>query len=117
MFPGPHIDSVKFSGDIIAGLSLKSSRILRLRKAKDSELPTDLDRKLFSINGKEDGKTWQQCYELFLPPRSLYILQGAMRYKYTHEILGKCQIPALIAVEKARQIDRRLSLMFRDALN
>uniref|UniRef100_A0A674GBZ4 Alpha-ketoglutarate-dependent dioxygenase AlkB-like domain-containing protein n=1 Tax=Taeniopygia guttata TaxID=59729 RepID=A0A674GBZ4_TAEGU len=63
---GPHVDSVKFCGCTIAGLSLLSASVLRLRSLRD---PRD-------------------HLELLLPPRSLYVLQGAARYEFTHEILG-----------------------------
>uniref|UniRef100_A0A674C3E6 AlkB homolog 7 n=1 Tax=Salmo trutta TaxID=8032 RepID=A0A674C3E6_SALTR len=61
----PHIDSVKFCGSAIAGLSLLSDSVMRLvREDKPAE-----------------------CLNLFLPRRSLYILRDQARYKFTHEIL------------------------------
>lgn len=61
----PHIDSVKFCGDTIAGLSLLSDSIMRLVK--------------------ED--TPSEWLDLLLSRRSLYILRDQARYKFTHEIL------------------------------
>ncbi|OWK49844.1 Alpha-ketoglutarate-dependent dioxygenase alkB 7, mitochondrial, partial [Lonchura striata] len=55
-----------FCGCTIAGLSLLSASVLRLRSLRD---PRDQ-------------------LELLLPPRSLYVLRGAARYEFTHEILG-----------------------------
>ncbi|XP_064842943.1 alpha-ketoglutarate-dependent dioxygenase alkB homolog 7, mitochondrial [Oncorhynchus masou masou] len=61
----PHIDSVKFCGSTIAGLSLLSDSVMRLVR--------------------EDEPA--ECLTLFLPRRSLYILRDQARYKFTHEIL------------------------------
>ena len=59
----PHIDSVKFSGGVVAGLSLRSTAVMTLQH-------------------ESRGDTVQ----LTLPPRSLYVLQGQARYEYTHAI-------------------------------
>ncbi|XP_071758636.1 alpha-ketoglutarate-dependent dioxygenase alkB homolog 7, mitochondrial [Centroberyx gerrardi] len=61
----PHIDSVKFCGSTIAGLSLLSDSIMRLVK---------------------EGAT-NEWLDLLLPRRSLYILRDQARYDFTHEIL------------------------------
>ncbi|KAI4502270.1 hypothetical protein M0802_002952 [Mischocyttarus mexicanus] len=62
----PHVDSIRFCGDIIAGLSLLSDSVMRL-----------------TMVGHE-----QECREDFLlPRRSLYIMSGVARQKYNHEIL------------------------------
>lgn len=61
----PHIDSVKFCGSTIAGLSLLSDSIMRLVK-------------------EDDSSEW---LDLLLSRRSLYILRDQARYQYTHQIL------------------------------
>ncbi|KAG7207924.1 hypothetical protein KM043_009513 [Ampulex compressa] len=62
----PHVDSIKFCGGIIAGLSLLTDSIMKL---------TMVDHE-------------NECFENFLlPRRSLYIMSGAARYKFNHEIL------------------------------
>ncbi|XP_004714396.1 alpha-ketoglutarate-dependent dioxygenase alkB homolog 7, mitochondrial [Echinops telfairi] len=61
----PHVDSVKFCGATIAGLSLLSSSVMRLVHTQE---PTE----------------W---LELLLEPGSLYILRGSARYDFSHEIL------------------------------
>uniref|UniRef100_A0A3Q0R7B9 AlkB homolog 7 n=1 Tax=Amphilophus citrinellus TaxID=61819 RepID=A0A3Q0R7B9_AMPCI len=61
----PHIDSVKFCGNTIAGLSLLSDSIMRLVK---DDSPSE----------------W---LDLLLSRRSLYILRDQARYNFTHEIL------------------------------
>lgn len=63
----PHVDSIRFCGDVIAGLSLLSDSVMRL-----------------TMVGQE-----QTCRENFLlPRRSLYIMSGIARQRYNHEILG-----------------------------
>ncbi|KAM9843575.1 alpha-ketoglutarate-dependent dioxygenase alkB homolog 7, mitochondrial [Aulostomus maculatus] len=61
----PHIDSIKFCGSTISGLSLLSDSIMRLVK-------------------EDDPREW---LDLLLPRRSLYILRDQARYNFTHEIL------------------------------
>ena len=88
-----HVDSIRFSGGMVAGLSLLSSSIMRLR-----------DKDHF--------------VDLLLPPLSLYVLTGPSRYEYTHELLsGKNPFQyrdgSLIQVTR----DRRVSIIFRDAIH
>ncbi|XP_053907808.1 alpha-ketoglutarate-dependent dioxygenase alkB homolog 7, mitochondrial [Cuculus canorus] len=85
----PHVDSVKFCGCTLAGLSLLSAAVLRLRSCR----------------------TPAQSLELLLEPRSLYVLRGAARYEFTHEILrdeesffGERRVPR----------GRRLALIYRN---
>ncbi|XP_049645424.1 alpha-ketoglutarate-dependent dioxygenase alkB homolog 7, mitochondrial [Suncus etruscus] len=61
----PHVDSVKFCGTTIAGLSLLSPSVMRL------------------VHTQDPGE-W---LELLLEPGSLYILRGSARYDFSHEIL------------------------------
>ncbi|XP_046822836.1 alpha-ketoglutarate-dependent dioxygenase alkB homolog 7, mitochondrial isoform X1 [Vespa crabro] len=62
----PHVDSIRFCGDVIAGLSLLSDSVMRLTMVSHE----------------------QECKEDFLlPRRSLYIMNGVARQKYNHEIL------------------------------
>ncbi|KAI7803499.1 alpha-ketoglutarate-dependent dioxygenase alkB homolog 7, mitochondrial isoform X2 [Triplophysa rosa] len=61
----PHVDSVKFCGSTIAGLSLLSDSIMRLIPENNSA----------------------EWLNLLLSRRSLYILRDDARFKYTHAIL------------------------------
>ncbi|XP_005081407.3 alpha-ketoglutarate-dependent dioxygenase alkB homolog 7, mitochondrial [Mesocricetus auratus] len=61
----PHVDSVKFCGSTIAGLSLLSPSVMKLVHTQEPE----------------------QWLELLLEPGSLYILRGSARYDFSHEIL------------------------------
>ena len=105
-----HVDSVRFSGKTVSGLSLLSSGVLRLRPAP----PMD--------DAAEAGDSYQTIVkpdlsaghvDLLLPPRSLYVLTGASRYEYTHELL-----PPISSIFRGSEVprERRLSVIFRDAL-
>ena len=96
-----HVDSVKFSGNVVAGISLLSSSIMRLKPdSGDGERP-------------EEKHGW---IDLYLPPLSLYVLSGVSRYHYSHELLPSGAVfqqpnGSTVTVER----DRRLSVIFRDA--
>lgn len=82
----PHIDSVKFSGGIVAGLSLLATATMRLSKADP-------------MSG--DVLPQGDSYDLLLEPGSLYILTGPARFEYAHSIFDLSE-------------DRRLSIIMRD---
>ena len=93
----PHVDSVRFSGHIVAGLSLQSPSIMRL---KPHDTPS--------------AQTYH--VDLYLPPLSLYVLSGVSRYNYTHELLSSGEVFHL-GQNETIQVDRqdRISIIFRDA--
>lgn len=85
----PHVDSVRFCGDIISGLCLMSSAVMRLVHCENKN----------------------QVVDVLLPRRSLYVMKDASRYKFTHAILaeeesyfGRSYIPR----------DRRISIICRN---
>jgi alkylated DNA repair protein alkB family protein 7 len=96
-----HVDSIKFSGHVVAGLSLVSSSIMRLKPDEEG-------------NHKQPAVDW---VDLYLPPLSLYVLSGISRYRYSHELLPCGSIfertdGSTVTVER----DHRLSVIFRDAI-
>jgi alkylated DNA repair protein alkB homolog 7 len=84
-----HVDSVRFSGNVVAGLSLLTSSIMR-----------------FSLADATKGSI-----DLWLPPRSLYVMSGVSRFDYKHELLPSGGLFKGAPVERGR----RLSIIFRDA--
>lgn len=126
---GGHVDSVKFSGDWICGLSLLSSRVMRLSldwqdtpessircTVKKSELPMVKDE-------QSNSSAYPKTIDLFLPKYSLYIMKGVWRYHYSHSVLGHkdCEEAASSPEEQSEKnqaiaFDRRVSIIFRDAL-
>ncbi|XP_077980960.1 alpha-ketoglutarate-dependent dioxygenase alkB homolog 7, mitochondrial-like [Glandiceps talaboti] len=85
----PHIDSVRFCGNTITGLSLLSPSIMRLVHDKNKHIQIDV----------------------LLHPRSLYIMRDTVRLDYTHEILQDSE-----SYFKGQHVprDRRLSIMCRN---
>ena len=65
----PHIDSIKFTGEALASLSLISESRLRLKEYQRKSC----GRNRYLVNIK-------------LEPGTLYIMKGEMRYDWTHEI-------------------------------
>lgn len=103
-----HVDSVKFSGDLVAGVSLMSPSIMRLIPHKDGE-GVDLDED--AKEGKDKG--W---VDMHLPPRSLYAMTGVARYRYAHELLPtNSTFTQPDGTEILVERDHRISIIFRDA--
>ena len=81
-----HVDSVKFSGGVVAGLSLLSPATMELAEADDAT---------------GEPRPGGARYDLRLAPRSLYVLAGDARFAHAHAV--------------GDLAGRRLSLIFRDA--
>ena len=118
-----HVDSVKFSGGIVAGISLLSDSIMRLRPSSEEWEESTLMKE--STNHR-DGNT-AGYVDLYLPQLSLYVLSGMSRYSYTHELLpsgSSFEFPQYeesnedVDMSARQKIDvirgRRLSIIFRD---
>ena len=84
----PHVDSVKFSGGVVCGVSLLSHAHMTLQH-EDVEAHGDA------------------AVDLYLPRRSLYILSGPARYQFTHAIKEG-------GGGGGAERSRRVSLIFRD---
>jgi len=61
----PHLDSIKYCGNTIAGISLLSASVMRLVSIKQPEV----------------------FITAYLPRRSLYVMKDTARYDFNHEIL------------------------------
>jgi alkylated DNA repair protein alkB family protein 7 len=109
-----HVDSVKFSGDIVAGLSLSSASIMRLKPASPSELCEHDDD--ITHNGESQSKSLENAghVDLYLPPLSLYILSGVSRFRYTHELLPSNSCFQCNGDEILVERQGRISIIFRD---
>ncbi|XP_062891921.1 alpha-ketoglutarate-dependent dioxygenase alkB homolog 7, mitochondrial isoform X1 [Mobula hypostoma] len=88
-FINPHVDSVKFCGDTIAGMCLLSSSVMRLVSEDSSE-------------------DW---VDLLLQRRSAYVLRGAARYQFSHQILRDEE--SFFGSQKVPR-DRRISIICRN---
>lgn len=110
----PHVDSIKRSGGILAGLSLHSARIMRLKYDTEQAIPNQLVSHLQLPFLREN-----EVLDIPLPQRSLYLLEGPLRYTHTHSILGNGNENGIEnAIEQKKQKkqhrERRLSIIFRD---
>ena len=81
----PHIDSIKFSGRVVAGVSLVSAATMVLAEADPAT---------------GEPRPGARESELFLEPGSLYVLADEARYDFAHAIKPE---------------GRRLSLILRDS--
>ena len=104
---------MKFSGDLIAGLSLLSTRTMILSPDPETVNKTsnEVNSPPNSGEGLEDTNK-NLNISMILEPRSLYILRGKYRYNYRHEIVGPSS-------EEMKQLDslkfdRRISVIFRN---
>ncbi|XP_059045943.1 alpha-ketoglutarate-dependent dioxygenase alkB homolog 7, mitochondrial [Achroia grisella] len=68
----PHVDALRFCGEVIAGISLLSTAVMRLEHAQRPQLRLDA----------------------LLPQRSLYIMRGVARYEFTHAVCGGAGAPS-----------------------
>lgn len=104
-----HVDSVRFSGDIVSGLSLLSPSIMRL-------LPDGGENGVSEEDGSTSQDTTKGYMDMYLPPGSLHVLSGPARYQYSHQLLPSGSVfdngvdPPVSVLR-----DRRLSIIFRDA--
>eukprot|EP00049_Salpingoeca_infusionum_P015520 m.303018 g.303018 ORF g.303018 m.303018 type:complete len:266 (-) comp15890_c0_seq33:2571-3368(-) len=84
---GAHVDSIKFVGPVIAGVCVLSPAVVRFEE--------------------EDG---DDVVEALIQPNTMYIMSGAIRYKYTHAVTDSTftwnDSPPLHRT-------RRISFMFR----
>jgi len=89
----PHIDSIRYCGDIIAGISLLSDAVMRLKHRADDD---------------------NRIVDLLLTRRSLYLLTGVVRHEFTHQILAETE-----STFDGRRVprDRRISIICRDMPN
>eukprot|EP01114_Cavostelium_apophysatum_P011687 TRINITY_DN2607_c0_g1_i3.p1 TRINITY_DN2607_c0_g1~~TRINITY_DN2607_c0_g1_i3.p1 ORF type:complete len:152 (+),score=3.48 TRINITY_DN2607_c0_g1_i3:418-873(+) len=108
---GAHVDSIKFSGEILSGLSLLSPCVMTLRRD-----PKNSEHK--SPDGDDIAKKHLKNHDtpisvdLLLEPRSLYILTSLARWEFTHEIPSGSDVVQF--GDKSVQRARRISVMFRN---
>ncbi|KAH8371489.1 hypothetical protein KR093_007620 [Drosophila rubida] len=113
----PHVDSTRYCGNTISGISLLSDSVMRLVRTSAAKYKqrsgSDGSAKVVSDNAEEDAyrhqpetKLENNFYaDLLLPRRSLYIMSHSARYNFTHEILANEHSKFLgNAINKTRRI-------------
>lgn len=92
----PHVDSVRYCGSTIAGISLLTDCIMRLRRVDENEYKQNIHG-----NGQSATKTGENStvtkgetksgfnhfVDILLKRRSLYIMKDSARYHFSHEVL------------------------------
>ena len=115
---------------MLSGLSLLSPRVMRLLPdtgfggMKASAGENENTDKNTEENGQKKWDESEDAIMMLLPPRSLYMLEGPLRYEYAHAVLGREHSDRLAAtaeglsltqsLEAGGGVKRRLSVIFRD---
>ncbi|XP_033157172.1 alpha-ketoglutarate-dependent dioxygenase alkB homolog 7, mitochondrial [Drosophila mauritiana] len=97
----PHVDSTRYCGNTISGISLLSDSVMRLVRTDEQRYQQQSSGTATDPNsqGSEPDAAYRHQPEaplknnfyadILLPRRSLYIMSHTARYKFTHEILAK----------------------------
>jgi alkylated DNA repair dioxygenase AlkB len=95
---GPHVDSIKFSAEVVASLSLLSTRVAEFKRDNGVSTPEAPD-----------------SVRVLLPPGSVFAVTGVSRYEYAHAILGG-EIPHPEETGEVVKAKRRISVIQRDRI-
>jgi alkylated DNA repair protein alkB family protein 7 len=121
---GAHVDSVKFSGGVVAGLSLRSDALMVLTvdegAAAEGRAPTAAAWAAAAATAAAAGAPAPApapapAVTILLPRRSLYLLTGEARFGWAHALplWGCFEGRGVVARDPARG---RLSIILRDQL-
>lgn len=104
----PHVDSVRFCGDTISGISLLSDSIMKLVQSIEDPYLASNDYR--TQPKTEDNKDLYAC-KILVRRHSLYIMSHSSRYNFTHEILKNEE-----SFINGQQVikDRRISIICRN---
>lgn len=133
-----HVDSIKFSGDIVCGISLGSAAIMELKYDADAATAARQLPGRPRLVGAEAPAPDKTVIRMRLPRRSLYFLIAESRYCWSHAVLGGTTtfVPGGAAAPVAAGVpdasedagastaaavdvvrNRRISLIFRDEMD
>ncbi|KAL5487536.1 hypothetical protein ACEPAI_5644 [Sanghuangporus weigelae] len=108
----PHVDLLNRYGDGIIGVSLHSGTVMDFSKMSNS----DAQPILLNGSARDLRDRARESYSVYLPERSVFILTGEARYKWTHGIARRSEdLVESLDGELVRLIPRgeRLSITFR----
>lgn len=110
----PHVDSSRYCGNVIAGLSLLSNCIMRLIRVDETvyyqrKENTDASTPTPPSTPKSTPK-YDYLVDVLLKRRSLYIMKDSARYNFTHEVLASNVSFKGQEIEK----NRRISIVCRN---
>lgn len=116
----PHVDSSRYCGSTIAGLSLLTDCIMRLKRVDENQYiqsregdnqtgNSTKNRPKPNIQNEEKNEL-NYFVDILLKQRSLYIMKDSARYKFSHEVL------ATKSTFNDQEIikDRRISIICRN---
>lgn len=92
----PHVDSVRYCGSTIAGISLLTDCIMRLRRVDENEYKQNIHGNAHSAGKTTQDSTmakgetkseFKHFVDILLKRRSLYIMKDTARYNFSHEVL------------------------------
>lgn len=109
----PHVDSSRYCGNIIAGLSLLTDCIMRLRRVDETKYyqgSKDAGQIQIKADSGNSGGEFDYYADILLKRRSLYVMRDSARYKFTHEVLAPGALFKGAPVDK----DRRVSIICRN---
>ncbi|KAL7734539.1 hypothetical protein ACLKA6_010854 [Drosophila palustris] len=120
----PHVDSTRYCGNTISGISLLSDSVMRLVRTdaeKYQQGSTNTVSKEANVNAEADDASYRHqpktklennfYADLLLPRRSLYIMSHTARYNFTHEILAN---ELSLFLGKPIKKTRRISIICRN---
>ncbi|GAB0089758.1 alpha-ketoglutarate-dependent dioxygenase alkB homolog 7, mitochondrial [Sergentomyia squamirostris] len=86
----PHVDSVRYCGSTIAGVSLLSDSVMRLVRIDEEKYKQNVENDYRKQPDKSEENSTDPGYfaDIYLPQNSLYIMRDTARFNFTHEILG-----------------------------
>lgn len=112
----PHVDSSRYCGTTIAGLSLLTDCIMRLKRVDENQYKQikegdDNNRTTnqSKLNNQEKSQ-FNYFVDVLLKRRSLYIMKDSARYKFSHEVLASNS--KFMGNEVVK--DRRISIICRN---
>jgi len=115
-----HVDSVKFCGDHVIGLSLLSPAVMRLRRAAADRVHAGTEALAgYARDGEADpwepaegsGEPGEEV-DVLLPRRTAYVMHGVGRFGFEHSVLGGTATFAPTGEAVTRR--RRISVLVRD---
>jgi alkylated DNA repair protein alkB homolog 7 len=108
-FIKPHVDSVRYCGSTIAGVSLISDSVMKLVQTTEDHTASSDYRNQPTLTDEQKKNLYS--VKILLKRHSLYIMENSARYNFTHEILKNEE-----SFFKNQQIikDRRISIICRN---
>lgn len=114
----PHVDSSRYCGTTIAGLSLLTDCIMRLKRVDENQYKQSKEGEKNNRNANQskqelnsqEKSQFNYFVDILLKRRSLYIMKDSARYKFSHEVLASKSKFMDNEVVK----DRRISIICRN---